>query len=715
MKRVAVVLLGLGLVVSCQDRTQPVAPDSSTVDDLLTTQAIPVAQISLLKTTNFQDANSPPGPAVAIGETVTWEYHVSNIGGLVLNDIVVTDDQGVAVTCPLTTLSPGETMACAGSELAVPGQYMNTGYVQATGEDGTVVEASDISHYFGVLPEPALDLEKSVQRLDANDPPGPEIAELETVRWTFRLTNTGNQPLDVRITDDALGPICTGTLPSGGVLICTVISRAELGPHMNTALAEGSDPAYAPIWNTIASDRDVAHYLGVERAPRLQLEMLTNGEDADDPTGPEIVEGMPVEWTFLVTNTGNTELFNLWVWDVNNPSVDVSCPMVHFFTPGMTVVCTASGVARLGQYESFGEAATTDITDRQIFGYDPSHYLGVAAQPSLDLEKYTNGEDADDPTGPVIPFGSQVTWEFVVTNTGNVGLWVEIDDDVLGHVCSVPVAPGESTTCTVIGTAEPYQYANVGTAVGSAPNGDVVSDSDPSHYYGDFNPSIDVEKLTNGEDADSPPGPTIAVGDPVSWVFIVTNTGDVDLYADLWDDKLGSICVAPLHPGENLICEVVGVASSGFHENEATVAGTAPDAEQTVVSDSDESHYFGGGGVEVDIKPGSDPNCIKDGKKGVTPVAILGSETFDVRDVDPETVVLGDGWFEVEPLRSSSNKDVNEDGYKDFVFQFPTQELSAKNLLKEGAMLMLFGATYGGAPFMGWDVINLAGGPVCMD
>ena len=45
----------------------------------------------------------------------------------------------------------------------------------------------------------------------------------------------------------------------------------------------------------------------------------------------------------------------------------------------------------------------------------------------------------------------------------------------------------------------------MGTATGTPPVGDPVSDSDPSHYFGTV-AGLDIEKSTNGEDADDPPG-----------------------------------------------------------------------------------------------------------------------------------------------------------------------------------------------------------------
>ena len=149
--------------------------------------------------------------------------------------------------------------------------------------------------------------------------------------------------------------------------------------------------------------------------------------------------------------------------------------------------------------------------------------------PSIVIEKATNGEDADVAPGPGITVGAPVTWSYVVTNTGGSTLTaVAVADSDLGAVtCPKSVLTAdESMTCTANGTAVAGQYANLGTVVGTPPTGPTVSDDDPSHYFG-VNASIDIEKATNGEDADTPTGPKIPVGDAVTWTYVVTNTSNV--------------------------------------------------------------------------------------------------------------------------------------------------------------------------------------------
>lgn len=78
--------------------------------------------------------------------------------------------------------------------------------------------------------------------------------------------------------------------------------------------------------------------------------------------------------------------------------------------------------------------------------------------------------------------------------------------------------------------------------------------------------------------------------------------------------------------------------------------------------------------VNIDIKPGSYPNCVNNDGKGVIPVAILSNPNigFDATLVDPDSITL-----EGLAIRAvgkankllSHNEDVNFDGYNDLVVQ----------------------------------------------
>ena len=146
----------------------------------------------------------------------------------------------------------------------------------------------------------------------------------------------------------------------------------------------------------------------------------------------------------------------------------------------------------------------TPPTGPNVAAADPSHYFGyVIPAPGVAIKKYTNGEDADTPTGPQILVGGAVTWTYVVTNTGNVILTgVTVSDDQ-GVVVSCPkdtLAAGEVMTCTASGVATAGQYANIGTVTGTPPEGPTVADDDPSHYFGFVvsAPGIAIKKYTNG-------------------------------------------------------------------------------------------------------------------------------------------------------------------------------------------------------------------------
>jgi hypothetical protein len=104
----------------------------------------------------------------------------------------------------------------------------------------------------------------------------------------------------------------------------------------------------------------------------------------------------------------------------------------------------------------------------------------------VSIEKFTNGQDADQAPGPSIPVGSQVTWTYVITNRSALAFssLSVADDRGVAVACPKELPePGASLTCTGSGQAQAGQYRNVGTVTVTI-NGRVYTASDPSHYLG---------------------------------------------------------------------------------------------------------------------------------------------------------------------------------------------------------------------------------------
>ena len=248
--------------------------------------------------------------------------------------------------------------------------------------------------------------------------------------------------------------------------------------------------------------------------------------------------------------------------------------------------------------------------------------------------------DSDVAPGETLFPAQAVTWSYVVTNTGNTALTnatvadsdpavvVDCDVDGDGVLDGTNVIPflafGASVTCEATGTAITGAYANTATVGGdpvtpdpatcgcdpldpttwpAGPEGYVpavgdngfpfspVSDADDSHYTGlPFGPGVGIEKSTNGVDSDEAPGEQILAGAPVTWSYVVTNTGstalidatvadsDPTLVVDCdvdGDGVLDGTNVIPfIAVGGQVSCEATGVAGDTDYANTATISGT---------------------------------------------------------------------------------------------------------------------------------------------
>ncbi|MCB9160990.1 MAG: hypothetical protein H6644_14285 [Caldilineaceae bacterium] len=374
-------------------------------------------------------------------------------------------------------------------------------------------------------------------------------------------------------------------------------------------------------------------------APSIDIIKYTNGLDANDPNGspvPVIAPGDPVTWTYVVTNTGtviipgsditvtdnvigtvSTIIDNgdgdadlapgeVWTYQATGTAIDLRNPPTDSNLVLVTDVCTQDNTVTPPStaYTNIGT-----VTIPTMSAEDPSSYCGPLPGPQIDIIKYTNGFDANDPNGPSVPViapNGAVTWTYAVTNVGEVDIPeadITVTDNVIGAVTAII---DKGTGDAVLSPNEVWVYQATGTALdlGNPPADDALvlvtdvctqgnattppstaytnvgtvtiptmSAADPSSYCGP-QPEIDIIKYTNGFDANDPNGPLVPVitpGDPVTWTYAVTNVGVVSIpESDITvaDNVIGAVTQiidksdgdAVMAPGETWMYQATGTA-----------------------------------------------------------------------------------------------------------------------------------------------------------
>jgi uncharacterized repeat protein (TIGR01451 family) len=190
---------------------------------------------------------------------------------------------------------------------------------------------------------------------------------------------------------------------------------------------------------------------------------------------------------------------------------------------------------------------------------------------------------------------------------------IQIEVQVSGTsatILSESRSTGKVSIChrTESGTYQSIEISTSAEATHRAHGDGMVGEAvpgDPSKVFGpNCQPtggaSVKIKKSTNGEDADQAPGPTVTVGSPVTWTYVVTNTGALPLTnVKVMDNPNGAVTCpkTTLAAGESITCTATGVAILGQYENIGTVTASWTSG---TVTDSDASHYFGKSTTETE-------------------------------------------------------------------------------------------------------------------
>ena len=227
------------------------------------------------------------------------------------------------------------------------------------------------------------------------------------------------------------------------------------------------------------------------------------------------------------------------------------------------------------------------------------------------------------------------------------------------------------------------------------------------------NPSEGVRVITTGTgDAklSLPGGSFVVNGVPVSGAnyvisgpanVVVTKTASILLDVDegtVFIEFIETGIIVEVEQGEIIHVD----ETSNTEVNLEGVEGTI-----TVTVGGEETELEAGqsiGTVNLDIKPGSDPNSINPNSKGEIPVAVLSTENFDATTIDASTVSFGAATQESH--NTGHIEDVNGDGLSDMVLHFMTPDVG----ITDQTELCISGQTTDGVTIIGCDAVNLVGG-----
>ncbi len=444
----------------------------------------------------------------------------------------------------------------------------------------------------------------------------------DIITYTYTVTNTGNTTLfDISVTEDAADFTGTGTLPSptyvsGGSdedgdtnvddlavtpqapMIFTAtyaITQADIdmGIVTNQAMANAMDPLGGSVTDDSDDPTDPTGTDDPTDTTIPQVLSISIEKTGSLDLGVDGIAGVGdiITYTYTVTNTGNTTLFDISVTEdaadftgtgtlpsptyvsggsdedgdtnVDDLAVTPQDPMIFTATYAITQAdidtgiitnqAMASGMDLIG----IGGSVTDDSDDpTDPTGTDDPTDVEILQEPMISLIKTTLPLEDTNGDGIAGSIDDVISYVFIVENTGNVTLTnIEVQDMLPGlNLVGGPIAqllPGEIDSTTFTAT---YQITQVDLDIGFVTNSATVTSEEPGGDLG--NPADDISDTSddpnNNDDNDDngdgePDDPTVTsvnsifdlevtkvvdelqpvVGDQVVFTIEVANIGNV--------------------------------------------------------------------------------------------------------------------------------------------------------------------------------------------
>ena len=606
----------------------------------------------------------------SVGDIITYTFEVCNTGTVDISNITITDPLVTVMGGPTAVLVAGTcdnttfTGTYAITQMDIDNLAINN-TATTTGEDPDGNPVEDMDEDMVPIPVSAgLIFEKVGTFTDEN---GNGITEIgETISYTFTVANTGNAAItNITIADPLVtvsgGPIdlAAGATDNTTFTGVYTITQADLDNGMvnNIATVNGTDPNGDPV--TEDSEEEIPLVTGT---PELELlKMSTFNDENGDGFGQV---GETISFTFTVSNSGTLDITNITITDpvvtVIGGPIDLAIGEVDMTTFTGTYTLTQADVDN-GSFMNVATVTGEDPSGNPVTD-DGEEETPVPQNPDISLLKESMLNDTNG-DGFIQP-GETIDYVFTVINTGNVTITNVTVTDPAVTVMGGPIpvfTPGsiDNTTFTGVYTVTQADidaggFENVAVGGGTDPNGDpVMDDSDDPQDPTDVDPNGDgdpddptftpivlnpmISLTKQGVFQDENGDGFSQAGETVSYIFVVTNTGNTTLTNITIADPLVVLMggpIATLLPGQSDGTTFTGsytltqadIDSGGF-ENVAVATGLDPGGNPTEDTSDDPQNP-----ADVDPDGDGDPD----------------DPTFTVTPQNPELSILKIGTFNDE-------------------------------------------------------------------
>ncbi len=508
-----------------------------------TVNAVRSPALTLVKT-------GSPADYDAVGDVISYTYELTNSGNVTLSaPFTVTDDRALNEHCPDTpeSLAPTESITCTAS-YSITLADIDAGSVVnlATGHayDGTTpVDSNEDSFSATAIKIGGLGLTKSAD-------PATYDAVGQAITYTYTIQNTGNYTLSgpFSVSDDHIGdPVGTpfecgsGPLAPNATTSCTAtyyVTQADLDAAevKNTATASDGEFTSNEAFAVVHPDKHPA--LAIDKAAAEAVYAAA---------------GDLIHYSYLVTNTGNVTLSGPFTVS-DDKATDETCPATDSLAPGDSITCAATYIIQQSDVDAGGLTNVASATNGTVTSPTDTVTVPATQSPALALAKSAN---------PLTyaALGQEITYDYLLTNTGNVTLVAPfaVSDDKAVVTCPPEVTsltPGGTLHCTATYTITQPDLdngfvTNLATATATFGGNPVPSNESQATVNAEQNPALTLVKSADPTQYD-------AVGDEIDYTYTVTNSGNVTLTGPFTvaDDKATVSCpsTATLLPGASITC-----------------------------------------------------------------------------------------------------------------------------------------------------------------